>query len=117
MTNIVDCRKLRYDHGVVMKNDLAIFEGYKIRRLYDEKTETWFFSVVDIVQVLIQQPDYQAARNYWKVLKNRLKKEGSESVTFCNRLKLEAADGKKYLTDVANVETLLRLIQSVVLWD
>ena len=96
-----------------MKNNLAIFEGYKIRRLYDEKTETWFFSVVDIIQVLIRQPDFQAARNYWKVLKNRLSKEGSESVTKCNRLKLEAADGKKYLTDVANVETLLRLIQSV----
>jgi len=96
-----------------MKNNLAIFEGYKIRRHYDEKTETWFFSVVDIIQVLTQQPDYQAARNYWKVLKNRLNKEGSESVTKCNRLKLESADGKKYLTDVANPETLLRLIQSV----
>src|SRR4030042_648881 len=96
-----------------MKSNLAIFEDYKIRRLYDEETETWFFSVVDIIQVLIQQPDFQAARNYWKVLKNRLNKEGSESVTKCNRLKLEAADGKKYLTDVANVETLLRLIQSV----
>jgi hypothetical protein len=78
-----------------MKSNLAIFEDYKIRRLYDEETETWFFSVVDIIQVLIQQPDFQAARNYWKVLKNRLKKEGSESVTKCNRLKLEAADGKK----------------------
>jgi len=96
-----------------MNNNLAIFENYNIRRLYDEKTETWFFSVVDIIQALIQQPDYQAARNYWKVLKNRLSKEGSESVTKCNRLKLEAADGKKYLTDVANAETLLRLIQSV----
>jgi hypothetical protein len=78
-----------------MKSNLAIFEGYKIRRHYDEKTETWFFSVVDIIQVLIQQPDFQAARNYWKVLKNRLNKEGSESVTKCNRLKLEASDGKK----------------------
>ncbi len=96
-----------------MTNSLAIFEGYQIRRHYDEKTETWYFSVVDIIQVLIQQPDFQAARNYWKVLKNRLSKEGSESVTKCNRLKLEAADGKKYLTDVANAETLLRLIQSV----
>jgi len=96
-----------------MKSNLALFEGYKIRRLYDEATETWFFSVVDIIQVLIQQPDFQSARNYWKVLKNRLKKEGSQSVTKCNRLKLGAADGKKYLTDVANVETLLRLIQSV----
>jgi len=96
-----------------MKNNLAIFEGYKIRRLYDEETETWFFSVVDIIQVLIQQPDFQAARNYWKVLKNRLNKEGSETVTKCNRLKMVAEDGKLRFTDVANVETLLRLIQSV----
>jgi len=96
-----------------MKENIAIFEDYKIRRLYDEETETWFFSIVDIIQVLIQQPDYQAARNYWKVLKNRLNKEGSESVTKCNRLKLEATDGKKYLTDVADAETILRLIQSV----
>ena len=63
--------------------------------------------------MLTQQPDYQAARNYWKVLKNRLSKEGSESVTKCNRLKLPAADGKSYLTDVATAETLLRLVQSV----
>ncbi len=96
-----------------MKNDLAIFEEYKIRRIYDEKTETWFFSVVDIIQALIQQPDYQTARKYWNKLKERLGKEGSESVTNCHQLKLEAADGKKYLTDVANPETLLRLIQSV----
>ncbi|OGQ21750.1 MAG: antirepressor [Deltaproteobacteria bacterium RIFCSPLOWO2_02_FULL_44_10] len=95
------------------KTNLAIFENFKIRRLYDKEKEVWYFSVVDIIQVLIQQPNFQAARNYWKVLKNRLMKEGSESVTKCNRLKLEAADGKKYLTDVANPETLLRLIQSV----
>jgi len=94
-------------------NALAVFENYKIRRHYDEENEMWYFSVVDIISVLIQQPDYQSARNYWKVLKNRLKKEGSESVTKCNRLKLEAADGKKYLTDVAGPEPLLRLIQSV----
>ncbi|HAH32707.1 MAG TPA: hypothetical protein DCL44_10385 [Elusimicrobia bacterium] len=96
-----------------MDKSLAVFEGNRIRRHYDEKTENWYFSVVDILQVLIQQPYYQAARNYWKVLKNRLNKEGSESVTKCNRLKLQAADGKYYLTDVANPETLFRLIQSV----
>jgi hypothetical protein len=91
----------------------ALFEEREIRRVYDEETETWFFSVVDIVQVLTQQPGFQAARNYWKVLKNRLRKEGSESVTKCNRLKLPAADGKSYITDVATAETLLRLVQSV----
>lgn len=96
-----------------MKNDLVIFEGTHIRRLYDEKTETWYFSVVDILQVLIQQPDYQTARKYWNKLKERLNKEGSQSVTKCHQLKLEASDGKKYLTDVADPETLLRLIQSV----
>jgi DNA-damage-inducible protein D len=94
-------------------DDLAIFEDYKIRRIYDEKTETWFFSVVDIIKVLIQQQDFQAARNYWKVLKSRLVTEGSETVTKCNQLKLPAEDGKMRLTDVANPETLLRLIQSV----
>jgi DNA-damage-inducible protein D len=77
-----------------MKNSLALFEGYKIRRHFDEKTETWYFSVVDIIQALIQQPDYQAARNYWKVLKNRLNKEGSETVTKCNRLKWWPMTGK-----------------------
>lgn len=91
----------------------AFFETQAIRRVYDETTETWWFSVVDIMQVLTQQADYQAARNYWKVLKNRLAKEGSQSVTNCNRLKLPAADGKSYLTDVATAETLLRLVQSV----
>jgi hypothetical protein len=92
---------------------LAVFENYKIRRVYDEASEVWLFSVVDILAALIQQPDYQTARKYWNKLKERLKKEESESVTNCHRLKLEAADGKKYLTDVADPETLLRLIQSV----
>ncbi len=96
-----------------MKPQPTLFENYEIRRVYDEATETWWFSVVDIIQVLTQQVDFQAARNYWKVLKNRLSKEGSESVTKCNRLKLPAADGKNYLTDVATAETLLRLVQSV----
>jgi len=92
---------------------LAVFENYRIRREYDEKAEIWYFSVVDIIAALIQQPDYQAARNYWKVLKNRLKKEGSQTVTNCNRLKMIAEDGKMRLTDAATPETLLRIIQSV----
>ncbi|MBI5073584.1 MAG: Bro-N domain-containing protein [Nitrospirae bacterium] len=95
------------------EKSLAVFEGEQIRRHYDEETETWYFSVVDIIQVLIQQPDYKTARKYWNKLKERLKKEGSESVTNCHQLKMEAADGKKYLTDAANPGTLLRLIQSV----
>ncbi len=92
---------------------LAVFENFKIRRVYDESSETWFFSVVDVVAALIQQPDHQAARNYWKVLKNRLKKEGSQPVTNCNRLKMIAADGKLRLTDAATPEMLLRIIQSI----
>ncbi|MCX6784266.1 MAG: BRO family protein [candidate division WWE3 bacterium] len=92
---------------------LAIFDGYKIRRHFDEGSETWYFSVIDIVRALTLQPHFQAARNYWKVLKSRLLAEGSEVVTKCNRLKLPAEDGKMRMTDVADVETLLRLIQSV----
>ena len=89
------------------------FEGKTIRRVYDEATDIWWFSIIDVVQVLTQQPDYQTARKYWNKLKERLDKEGSESVTNCHRLKLTAADGKNYLTDVATAETLLRLVQSV----
>jgi DNA-damage-inducible protein D len=96
-----------------MDKSIAIFENFEIRRQYDEKTELWYFSVIDIVRALIDQPDYQSARNYWKVLKNRLKEDGSQSVTKCNQLKLMAADGKYYLTDVADIETIFRLIQSV----
>jgi hypothetical protein len=100
-------------HLPTMKNNPAFFEQHEIRRVYDEKTETWWFSVVDIMQVLTQQADYQTARKYWNKLKERLAKEGNQSVTNCHRLKLPAADGKNYLTDVANAETLLRLVQSV----
>ena len=89
------------------------FDGQSIRRVYDEDTETWWFSVIDVVQVLTQQADYQTARKYWNKLKERLSKEGSESVTNCHRLKLPAADGKNYLTDVATAESLLRLVQSI----
>jgi DNA-damage-inducible protein D len=91
----------------------AFFEAYAIRRVYDEASETWWFSVVDIIQVLTQPSDYQTARKYWKVLKGRLGKEGSQLVTNCHQLKMLAADGKQRQTDVAATETLLRLVQSV----
>ena len=91
----------------------AFFEAHAIRRIYDEATETWLFSVIDIIQVLTQPSDYQAARKYWKVLKGRLGKEGSQLVTNCYQLKMTAEDGRQRLTDVATAETLLRLVQSV----
>ncbi len=91
----------------------AIFETHEIRRVYDEEMEAWWFSVVDIIQVLTQQPDYQTARKYWNKLKERLGKEGSQLVTNCHQLKMLAADGKQRPTDAATAETLLRLVQSV----
>jgi len=92
---------------------LTNFQGKKIRRIWDKKKEKWFFSVIDIIQILIEQPDFKKTQNYWTTLKNRLKKEGNQSVTKCDRLKLQSADGKFYKTDVADTETLLRLIQSI----
>jgi DNA-damage-inducible protein D len=89
------------------------FEDREIRRVYDEDTETWWFSVVDVVHVLVGSGDFQAARKYWNKLKERLGKEGSQLVTKCHQLKMPAADGKLRLTDSANAETLLRLVQSV----
>jgi hypothetical protein len=94
-------------------NSIILFNQKEVRRIWDEEKETWFFSVIDIIRVLLDQSDFQLSRNYWKVLKNRLKKEGSEVVTNCNQLKMVADDGKLRLTDVADVETLFRLIQSV----
>ena len=91
-----------------MKNQPAIFEEQQIRRvyrIYNEATETWLFSVIDIVGVLTQQPDYQMARKYWNKLKERLDSEGSQLVTNCHQLKMQAVDGKQRLTDVATAET------------
>ncbi len=96
------------------QNDkIQLFEDKRIRTAWDEEKEEWYFSVVDVVSVLTEQPDYQAARNYWKVTKKRLKDEGNETVTSCNQLKMTASDGKKRLTDVADTEKLLRIIQSI----
>src|SRR3989338_6090406 len=88
---------------------ITIFEGSQIRRYWDEEKELWFFSIADVVMVLTNSDDAGA---YWRKLKQRLKEEGSEVVTKCHELKLKSADGKFYKTDVADVETLLRLVQS-----
>lgn len=95
------------------KNLIAIFGNQPVRRAWDEKLEKWWFSVVDIVGVLTDQRNYQAARKYWNKLKERLKGEGSQLVTNCHQLKLTAEDGKQRETDVADVETVLRLVQSI----
>lgn len=89
---------------------LAVFESKRIRRSYDEDTEIWYFSVVDVIAILSESIDPQS---YWRKLKERLKKEGNETVTNCHALKMQANDGKMRLTDVATVEQLLRLIQSI----
>jgi hypothetical protein len=92
---------------------VALFQKSRVRRHWDEDKEIWYFSVIDVVAILTEQKDFQGARNYWKVLKHRLAKEGSQLVTNCNRLKMQATDGKMRLTDVADTEVLLRLIQSI----
>ena len=94
------------------ENRIQLFEDKRIRTAWDEEKEEWLFSIVDVVGVLTDN-DYQAARNYWKVLKSRMVQEGNQTVTNCNQLKMTSADGKKRLTDVANTEQLLRLIQSI----
>ena len=95
------------------KSKIKLFEEQHVRAVWDEEAEKWWFSVLDIIGILTGQPDYTKVRNYWKWLKNKLKDEGSELVSNTNQLKMEAADGKKYLTDIADTEQLLRLIQSI----
>lgn len=92
---------------------VQLFESAHIRSAWDEGDEKWWFSLLDVVAVLTDQPDYKKVRNYWKWLKNKLIAEGSQLVSATNQLKLPAADGKKYLTDVADTEQILRLIQSI----
>jgi DNA-damage-inducible protein D len=94
-------------------SNVKLFENKNVRSYYDSDKEVWYFSIVDIVGILTEQPTVDRARNYWKVLKSRLLKEGNETVTNCNQLKLEAEDGKNRLTDVGNVEQIFRLIQSI----
>lgn len=94
-------------------NNIKLFEDKKVRSHYDSEKEIWYFSVVDIIGILTNQPSVSRARNYWKVLKSRLLKEGNELVTNCNQLKMQAEDGKFYKTDVGNVELIFRIIQSI----
>lgn len=91
-------------------NKIQLFEEKKVRAIWDDEAEKWYFSIVDVIAVLTESPN---PRNYWKVLKHRLIKEGNESVTNCNQLKMQSSDGKRYKTDVADTEQLLRLIQSI----
>ena len=94
-------------------SSIKIFEDKKIRTIWDEEQQDWYFSIVDIVSVLTDSSDYQKARKYWNKLKQRLNEEGSELVTFCHQLKLPATDGKNYKTDVLNTKGILRLVQSI----
>ncbi len=103
------------ERGTIMSSEtaltkIAVFKGKQIRRHWDEDQKKWFFCIVDIVEALTGSPN---PRSYWKVLKSRLKKEGSEVVTKCNQLKMKASDGKYYFTDAADTETMFRIIQSI----
>lgn len=95
-----------------MQNDIKLFEQKKIRSVYDEEKDIWYFSVIDVIAILIEK-DYKTAQNYWNKLAERLRKEGSQSVTNCHKLKMPAADGKQYFTAAATAETMLRIVQSV----
>ena len=96
-----------------MENKIKLFESREIRTAWNEDEEEWYFSVVDVVEVLTDSADYQTARKYWNKLRQRLSEEGSELVTICHRLKMLAADGKMRETDVLDTKGLLRLIQSI----
>jgi hypothetical protein len=95
------------------QDKIKLFESRQVRTEWDADQEKWWFSVLDIIAILTDQPDYKKVRNYWKWLKNKLLAEGSQLVSVTNQLKMVAADGKKYLTDVADTEQILRLIQSI----
>lgn len=95
-----------------MQNDIKLFEQKKIRSVYNEEKDIWYFSVIDVIAILIEK-DYKTAQNYWNKLAERLRKEGSQSVTNCHKLKMPATDGKQYFTAAATAETMLRIVQSV----
>ena len=98
---------------MTQKHSLQIFEDRKIRTVWDDEQEKWYFSIIDTIEVLTDSKDYTTARKYWNKLKQRLKEEGNETVTNCHQFKMSALDGKMRLTDVADTEQLFRLIQSI----
>ena len=98
---------------MAQNDQIQLFENKRIRTAWDAEKEEWYFSIIDVVAVLTDQPDQRHAAKYWSVLKTRLKKEGSELTTKCSQLKMRSADGKRYNTDVADTEQLLRIIQSI----
>lgn len=95
------------------KNKITLFDNREVRQLWEDEAEKWWFSVVDVIAILSDQPSHERARKYWSVMKTRLKQEGAEPTTVCSQLKMQAHDGKMRLTDVADTEQLLRIIQSV----
>jgi hypothetical protein len=107
------CLPLSLKQIMTDKTAIKLFETKKVRTTWDEKDEEWYFSVVDVIGILTDQLTQNGARNYWKVLKKRLKDEGNETVTNCNQLKLPAEDGKMRLTDVASTGQIFRIIQSI----
>ena len=98
---------------MTQKHKIQLFEEKKVRTVWDDQEEKWYFSIVDVCGVLTESKDYLTARKYWNKLKQRLKEEGNETVTNCHQLKLRAEDGKMRLTDVADTEQLFRLVQSI----
>ena len=107
------CKVTSNTKFMTKKQALQLFEQKKVRTIWDEEQEKWYFAIVDVVAVLTEQDDYLKSRKYWNKLKQRLKEEGNETVTNCHQFKLQAADGKMRLTDVADTEQLFRLIQSI----
>jgi len=102
-----------YNKKVMKNKDLSLFEWKQIRKIYDEKKEIWYFSLIDIIWILTEQEDILKARKYWNKLSERLRNEWSEVVTNCHQLKLKAIDGKMRNTDCANIEGVFRIIQSI----
>ena len=94
-------------------NAVKVFEQKQVRSTWDNETETWYYSIVDVVGILTDQPDVQRASNYWRKLKQGMNEEGNQVVTNCHQLKMLSSDGKMRLTDVADAELLLRIIQSI----